>query len=181
VLAEQALGGGYSARLNQEIRVKRGLAYGAGSSFQARRSPGPLAASTQTKNATVPDVIDLIGEEMTRMGAELVAPAELDARKATLIGAFGREIETTDGLAGYTAGLVLEGVPLAEIGRYSSAVNSVTPEQVRSVSRELIDPKPASVIVVGDAAQFAPKLQAKGMKAEIIPLGKLNLDSPGLQ
>lgn len=181
VVAEQALGGGYSARLNQEIRVKRGLAYGAGSSFQARRSPGPLAASTQTKNATVPDVIDLIGGEMTRMGTELVPSAELDARKATLIGEFGREIETTDGLAGYTAGLVLEAVPLAEIGRYSAAVNAVTPEQVLRVSRDLIDPKPASVIVVGDAARFAAKLQAKGVKAEIIPVGKLNLDNVGLQ
>ena len=82
VVAEDALGGGYSARLNQEIRIKRGLAYGAGTSFQARRSPGPLAASTSTKNPTVPDVIDLIRGEMTRMGADLLTPAELDARKA---------------------------------------------------------------------------------------------------
>ncbi|WP_116089967.1 M16 family metallopeptidase [Sphingomonas crusticola] len=181
VVAEQALGGGYSARLNQEIRVKRGLAYGAGSSFQARRAPGPLAASTQTKNETVPDVIDLINSQMTLMGSELVPTAELDARKATLIGAFGRQVETTDGLAGYAAGLVLEDVPLAEIARYSAAVNAVTPDQVRSVSQELIDPKPASVIVVGDAAQFLPKLQAKGVKADVIPLSKLNLDSPTLQ
>jgi zinc protease len=181
VVAEQALGGGYSARLNQEVRVKRGLAYGAGSSFQARRSPGPLAASTQTKNTTVPDVIDLIREEMTRMGKDQVPAAELDARKASLIGGFGRQVETTDGLAGYAAGLVLQEVPLDEIGRYSAAINAVTPEQVRQVSQELIDPAPASVIVVGDAAQFLPKLQAKGVKAEVIPVDKLNLDSPTLR
>jgi len=119
IVAEDALGGGYSARLNQEIRIKRGLAYGAGSSFQARRSPGPLAASTSTKNPTVPDVIDLIRGEMTRMGTDLLSPSELDARKAGLVGTFGRQIETTDGLAGYVAGLVLEDVPTAEIGRYA--------------------------------------------------------------
>jgi zinc protease len=181
LVADAALGGGFSGRLNQEIRVKRGLAYGAGSSFQARRSPGPLAASTSTKNPTVPDVIDLIRGEMTRMGTDLVAPAELDARKATLVGSFGRQVETTDGLAGFVAGLVLENASPAEIGRYSAGVNSVTPEQVRSVSKELIDPAPASVIVVGDAAQFQGKLQAKGTKAQVIPVAKLNLDNATLQ
>ena len=181
LVADAALGGGFSGRLNQEIRVKRGLAYGAGSSFQARRSPGPLAASTSTKNPTVPDVIDLIRGEMTRMGTDLVPAAELDARKATLVGSFGREVETTDGLAGFLAGLVLENVAPGEIGRYSTGVNSVTPEQVRSVSKELIDPASASVIVVGDAAQFQAKLQAKGVKAQVVPVAKLNLDSAGLQ
>ena len=181
LVAEDALGGGYSARLNQEIRIKRGLAYGAGTSFQARRSPGPLAASTSTKNPTVPDVIDLIRGEMTRMGTDLVTPAELDARKAGLVGAFGRQIETTDGLAGYVAGLVLEDVPPAEIGHYASSVNAVTAEQVRSVSKALVDPAPASVIVVGAAAQFLPKLQAKGEKPQVIPAAKLNLDKADLQ
>lgn len=181
LVAEDALGGGYSARLNQEIRVKRGLAYGAGTSFQARRSPGPLAASTSTKNPTVPDVIDLIRSEMARMGTDLVAPAELDARKAGLVGAFGRQIETTDGLAGYVAGLVLENVSPTELGHYSSSVNAVTAEQVRQVSKDLIDPRPASVIVVGDAGQFLPKLQAKGEKPQVIPVAKLDLDKVGLQ
>jgi zinc protease len=181
LVADQALGGGFSGRLNQQIRVKRGLAYGAGSSFQARRAPGPLAASTQTKNPTVPDVIDLIGAEMTRMGTDLVPQAELDARKATLVGSFGREIETTDGLAGFAAGLVLQNVPLSEIGHYSAAVNAVTPEQVRDVSKALVDPAPASTIVVGDASQFAAKLAAKGVKATVIPLARLNLDAPGMQ
>jgi zinc protease len=115
------------------------------------------------------------------MGRDQVPTAELDARKASLIGAFGRQVETTDGLAGYAAGLVLQDVPLEEIGRYTAAVNAVTPEQVRQVSQELIDPKPASVIVVGDAAQFVPKLQAKGVKADVIPVAQLNLDSPTLR
>ncbi len=181
LVADDALGGGYSARLNQEIRIKRGLAYGAGTSFQARRSPGPLAASTSTKNPTVPDVIDLIRGEMGRMGTDLVPASELDARKAGLVGAFGRQIETTDGLAGYVAGLVLENVPPAEIGRYSNAVNAVTAEQVRQVSKALIDPAPASVVVVGDAGQFLAKLQAKGEKPQVIPATKLNLDKVELQ
>ena len=41
---------GYSGRLNQEIRIKRGLSYGAGSALEARRGVGPFVASAQTKN-----------------------------------------------------------------------------------------------------------------------------------
>ena len=37
-------------RLNQEIRIKRGLSYGARSALDVRRDVGPFVASTQTKN-----------------------------------------------------------------------------------------------------------------------------------
>jgi zinc protease len=181
LVADAALGGGFGARLNQEIRVRRGLAYGARSSFAARLAPGPLSASTQTKNSTVPEVVTLMKTEMKRMGTELVPTAELDARKAGLIGGFGRSIETTDGLAAFTAGLVLDHVPLTEIGRFTAAVTAVTPEQVRSVSQALIDPAPASTIIVGDAQQFLPALRAEGVAPEVIPAAGINLDSATLR
>ena len=41
-VANALLGGGYSSWLNQEVRVKRGLSYGAGSAIETRRSSGPL-------------------------------------------------------------------------------------------------------------------------------------------
>jgi zinc protease len=181
LLANATLGGGATSRLFLKVRVQRGLAYGAYSSFQARRSPAPLSVSTETKNPTVPDAIVVMRDEMTRMGVELVPAAELDARKAGLIGSFGRSVETTDGIAGLTAGFVLQEVPLEEIQRYTPAIAAVTAEQVRDVSKQLIDPAPASVIIVGDTAQFLDGLKAKGIAAEVIPAAKLNLDSAGLK
>jgi zinc protease len=54
---------GYSGRLNQEIRIKRGLSYGAASALEARRSVGPFVASAQTKNQSGAQVAELlIGE-----------------------------------------------------------------------------------------------------------------------
>lgn len=181
IVADAALGGGFGARLNQEIRVRRGLAYGAGSSFQGRRSPGPLSASTSTKNPTVGDVVVLMKDEMRKLGTDLVPAPELEARKAGLVGGFGREVETTDGLAGFTAGLVLQDVPLSEIQRFTPSVTAVTAEELRSVAKALIDPAPASVVIVGDVAQIMPGLKAKGITPEVIPAAKLNLDSATLQ
>ena len=54
------MGGGFSARLSQEIRIKRGLSYGAYSSLSAREDEGLLSASAQTRNDAVPQVAELL-------------------------------------------------------------------------------------------------------------------------
>ena len=44
------LGAGFSSRLNQEIRIRRGLSYSAGSGIDARPAGGALHAVVQTRN-----------------------------------------------------------------------------------------------------------------------------------
>src|SRR4029450_11043743 len=68
---------GYSGRLNQEIRIKRGLSYGAGSSLEARREVGPFVATAQTKNESGPEVAGLLVTEMERLSASPPAESEL--------------------------------------------------------------------------------------------------------
>ena len=54
------LGGGYSSRLNQEIRIKRGLSYGAGSSFAWRSWKTNFGTRTQTKNESAAEVAEVL-------------------------------------------------------------------------------------------------------------------------
>jgi zinc protease len=181
VVANATLGGGYSSRLNREIRVKRGLAYGASSSLSAGRLPGPLTAATQTKNATVPDALAILQSEMRRMGREPVGAEELAARKATLIGNFGEAIETTDGQAALVAGLVERGIDPGEIDLYADKVAAVKPEDIERVSAALFDLSVASIVVVGKAEAFVPAMKAAGLDPEVIPAKALKLDTPGLR
>lgn len=180
-VANTVLGGGFSSRLNQEIRIKRGLAYGAGSSVLAGRDVGLISARTQTKNPSAAEVVGLIDAEMRRLGTAPVAPAELETRQAVLIGNFGRTIETTDGVASILAGYTLQGVPLDELSRYIPRVQAVDPATVQTTAAALLDPKAASVIVVGDAKQFLPALRQAHPEVEVIPAGQINLDSPKLR
>lgn len=180
-VANTVLGGGFSSRLNQEIRIKRGLAYGAGSSVLAGRDVGLISARTQTKNPSAAEVVGLIDAEMRRLGTAPVAPAELETRQAVLIGNFGRTIETTDGVASILAGYTLQGVPLDELSRYIPRVQAVDPAAVQTTAAALLDPKAASVIVVGDAKQFLPALRQSHPEVEVIPAGQINLDSPKLR
>jgi zinc protease len=181
MVANSVLGGGYSARLNQEIRIKRGLSYGVGSGFPARQSPGPIIAIAQTKNESAVQVVDLMNQEFAKiMNAEVPAP-ELGARQANLIGSFGRDVETASGLAGQLATLAAFGIPLEKLTTYVADVSAVTPASAKEAAVKLYDPKKASLVVVGDGTVFFNALKKKRPDVVRIPIDKLNLDSATLQ
>src|SRR4029078_12408194 len=98
---------GYSGRLNQEIRIKRGLSYGAFSTLDARRDVGPFVASAQTKNESGAQVADLLLSEISRLSSAPPADVELTPRKAVLIGNFSRNLETAGALVGQVGSLAL--------------------------------------------------------------------------
>ena len=180
-VASTVLGGGFSSRLNQEIRIKRGLAYGASSNVDAAREIGSVTARTQTKNQTAAEVVTLMTAEMARLGTTPVPEAELATRKAVLVGSFGRRVETTGGIAGILGKYILDGVPLGELQRYTTKVEGVTPAAVQSAAAALLDPGAASVAVVGDAKQFIAPLKAARPGTETLTEGQLNLDSATLK
>ncbi|HEY2753903.1 pitrilysin family protein [Phenylobacterium sp.] len=181
IVANTLLGGGYSSRLNLEIRVKRGLSYGASSNLSANRSTGSFRAAAQTKNESAPQVLGLMAEQMTSLAGKPATAEELTARKSNLVGSFGRRLATSGGLAGILGNLALNDVPLDEITRYTAKVEAVSPAQVQAFAARVMDPARASVIVAGDAKTFAPELKTRRPDLEVISVDKLDLDSPSLR
>jgi zinc protease len=181
LVAATVLGGGYSARLNQEIRIRRGLSYGSGASLQARRMPGPFVAVTQTRNDAAAQVLGLTLGEMRRLGAEPTSLAELTARRASLTGDFGRNTETTAGTATMIANYIVRGVGPDEIGRYLPGVLAVTPAEAQAAASRLMTPEGSTIVIVGEASQFVEALRRDHPNVTVIPLGALNLDSPTLR
>ncbi|HWU77790.1 MAG TPA: pitrilysin family protein [Rhodanobacter sp.] len=180
-VANAVLGGSYSARLNEEIRIKRGLSYGANSQLQPLADAGIWQAAAQTKNPSAAQVVDLMLGQFKQLGESKVDAAELSARKATLIGGYGRSLETTAGLARQVADLAVYGIKLDEIGKYIAQVQAVTPKQIEKYARKHLDADAIHVVVVGDAAQFAPAIRKQHPKAVLLESAALDLDSPGLQ
>jgi zinc protease len=181
LVANAVLGGGYSARLNAEIRIKRGLSYGAFSRLSANRTTGLFRAAVQTKNESAPQVLGLIDEQLKGMATAPPGPEELKARKSMLVGGYGRALATSNGLAAILDSLAVYGVPLDEISRYTAKVDAVTPDQVQAFAAQRFDPTGASVVVVGDAKSFAVPLKAVRPDLEVIPAADLDLDSPTLR
>lgn len=184
LVTNAVLGGGYSARLNEEIRIKRGLSYGAASHFTPRRDGGEWLASAQTKNSSAAEVLGLIRAELARLATETPPAAELAARRAALIGSFGRALETTSGLASQFELRTVLGIPLDEIRHTVANGEAVTADQVRDYAAQQLDATGTSFVIVGDARQFLDalkKLVGDSAGIEVIPATELDLELASLR
>jgi zinc protease len=181
IVADAVLGGSYSARLNEEIRIKRGLSYGAHSSLDTRRQAGSFGGSAQTKNPSAVEVAGLLLGEFERLSSAPADADELAARKGSLSGNFAFSLETTRGLLGEVANLAVYGLPLDELAHYLDKVQAVTADQVRTFAQAHLGRDGMSVIVAGDAQQFADALGKAYPKSERYTIAGLDLDSPTLK
>lgn len=135
-VANAVLGVGYSSRLNQEIRIKRGLSYGATSRVQSHPVGGVLMARVQTKNASAAEVLQLARGEILRLADSIVPPDEFAARKAVLIGDFAEQLDTTAGLAELVLRQRSRGRPIADLVRTVADIEAVTADQVRDFAHQ---------------------------------------------
>ena len=170
------LGGGYSSRLNQEIRIKRGLSYGAGSRLEARREGGVLRVSVQTKNESAAEVLGLVQGELDALIRAPVGSDELGARKATLIGNFSRSVETTAGLSEAVATLIVAGRSPAELQRRIDTLSAVSSAEIQAYAATSLVPARRRVVVAGAAAQFIDALKARGTAVTVVPQDALDLE-----
>jgi zinc protease len=154
LVAANILGGGYSARLNYEIRIKRGLSYGARASFPAQSEGSWIVAIAQTRNDAAAEVAHLIRGEMVRVG-EPAAADELAARKAVLIGGFESDLETRAGVADQIGDTAARGAPLSSLKSFAAAIDAVTAEDAAAAAKRYLDPAKANVVIAGDASVFA--------------------------
>ena len=175
------LGGGYSSRLNYEIRIKRGLSYGAGSGFAWREFGSNFTTRVQTKNVSAAEVAQLTLAEIKRLSTESVPIDELVPRKSTLTGNFGRGLETTAGLANAIADLYSFGIPASELNNYMSSVNAVTEAQIRDFASKNLPG--GDFIIVGDYSVFKDDLAKRfpDVKIDVIKADDLDLSKPNLR
>ncbi|MBX9801967.1 MAG: insulinase family protein [Caulobacteraceae bacterium] len=180
-LGNTLLGGSFTSRLNQEIRIKRGLSYGTRSGLGVRLDTGAFTASAQTRNDAAVEVAGLILAELTRLATTRPTESEMTTRQAILTGAFGSSLETVDGLGSLVAGLALYDLPMSDLAAYAGRVRAITPEQVQAAFARHLPASDASLVIVGDASTFIEALRARYPNVEVIPLTGLNLDSATLR
>ncbi|MGI8811978.1 MAG: M16 family metallopeptidase [Pyrinomonadaceae bacterium] len=168
------LGGGYSSRLNQEIRIKRGLSYGAGSSFAWRSNAVNFGTRTQTKNESAAEVAELVMTELEKLATGSIAETELVPRKSVLTGNFGRNLETTEGLANAIGDLYSFGLPASELNTYITNVNAVRDADIGSFARANINS--GDIVIVGDYAKFKDDLARRFPKTKIKVIKASELD-----
>ncbi len=92
-------GGGFSAKLMEEVREKRGLAYSVYTYIQPDRYTSILLGSVATKNASMAESLDIIRKEMKKMAENGPTQADLDAAKSYLTGSYALRFDTNSKIA----------------------------------------------------------------------------------
>lgn len=170
---------GYSGRMNQEIRVKRGLSYGAHASFSPRRLPALFTVSTLVDHGRAVEATEVTLATLRSLVDRPASDDDLVSRKATVTGGFYRGIETIDGITGALAEHVLFDLPPDDLQQFAARVEAVDAAAVRDfAARMLVDD--VFVVLVGDASRFASEL-ARTHPVRVIPGDALDLGAPALE
>ena len=179
LVANAALGNGFASRLNREIRIKRGLSYGARSSLDIRRDAGAFIASAQTKNESATEVAVLLRAELKRLETNPVQGNELKSRQALLTGNYARSLETDLGFASQIASLAVFNLPLETLDKFIPAINAVTTKDVTAFAGKYLVTS-SSLVVVGKASAFLESLKKSFSETRVIPQSKLDLNRADL-
>jgi len=152
-------GGGFNSRLNDTIRVKKGLSYGAGGGFRSNRFAGSFVVSTFSKNAAVGETVETILEEIDRLKTEAPSDQEEAFSKSYLLGRFAGRRETPQDLVAQLWSLEYEGLPEDYYQRYLDAVAKVSSEEMFAAAKDLVDEDSLVIVVVGPAKTLRKQLR----------------------
>lgn len=142
-------GGGFGARLTDEVREKRGLTYGISSYFYDLDHLQALAVSTSTRNEVAGQVMGLIHQEWQKMRDAPVSDKELADAKSYLIGSFPLSLSSTDDIAGILMDLQLDDLPIDYLDHRAERINEVGKDDIQALARRLLTPDGLTVVMVG--------------------------------
>lgn len=175
-MAVRVLGGEGVNRLQQVLRMRRALTYGASADLLAHRLTGDINAETETRSETTGEAVRVMMDEFFRLRRETVGERELDAVKAYMAGSYPLSIETPAAISTKVLNALFYGLPLEELRGYGKRVGAVSPEDIRRVTRAHLGPDRLAVVLVGNAAAFKDQLRSVGLRnVEVIPLRELDV------
>lgn len=161
-LASTVLGGGFSSRVNQNLREDKGYTYGASASLGAFGHGGRVQAGAQVRNAVTGDSIKEFFNEFKRLDSDPVPATELTDTKRYVAGGYLITNQMQSAVASSLSNYWLRGQSSDAFADYVPNIRKVTAEQVQDMARKYWDPSKMSIIVVGDSKEIAPQLKDYG-------------------
>ena len=153
------LTGGYSSRLFQEVREKRGLCYSIGSVGAHYRDGGYWAVATSVAPESAMKTAKLIGRELRRVKEKGVSKSELDrANQMTRANMLLAEESSSAQMSRIARNELYYGAQKST-SQVLEQVLSVTREEIQAVAREMFDAGSMTVAAVGPFEKGAKPLK----------------------
>ncbi|MDD8015510.1 MAG: pitrilysin family protein [Acidobacteriota bacterium] len=155
-------GGRFTSWFNTELRIKRGLTYGARSRFQEWARDGLFSAASYTKNDKIGEMLDITLELLKKARREGFAAEEIESARNYIRGQFPPELETNARQAQAYAELAFYGLDFNYYAEYLAAIRAVTRESAVRAAVRLIPENDFVLVVVGKAGEIRPQLRKYG-------------------
>jgi zinc protease len=173
LVLNMVLGGQFVSRINMNLREDKGYTYGARTSFDFRRGPGPfvLQASVQSE-VTVEAIVEALGELHAIRGDRPVTPSELETGRAALTRGYPRNFETAEQVSRGAAQLALYDLPDDYFSTFMPRIRAVNEAAVTRAAMQHIDPSRLLTVIVGDREKVGPALPRLnlGAVADVSPV-----------
>jgi zinc protease len=148
-------GGGFSSRLTEEVREKRGLAYSIFSALQPMAMGGVIVGGVGTEKARVGQSIALVRSEWQRMRDDGPTATELANAKTYLTGSFPLSLDSTGRIAATLIDIMRDRLGIDYLNRRDALIDGVSLDDARRVAKRLFDPAALTFVVVGSPPELA--------------------------
>ena len=142
-------GGGFTARLTEEVREKRGLTYSVYSYFSPGLHAGAFTIGLQTRPDQAQQALDLVRDVLARFIQDGPTEKELQAAKDNLIGGFALRLDSNRKLLDNVANIAWNGLPLDYLDTWTEQVQRLTVADVRSAMARTLDPQRMATVLLG--------------------------------
>ncbi|HZC23852.1 MAG TPA: pitrilysin family protein [Candidatus Binatia bacterium] len=159
----EAFGGGFSSRLFNDIRTKRGLAYGVGGGIGTNFGhPGILQISIGTKSQSTIESIQATDEDIADLATKPISEDEIQRAKDSILNAFIFRLDSPDKILGERMTYEYYGYPADWLDKYQAEVKKVTAADVNRVAAKYLHKDQLAVLVVGNTKDFDKPLASLG-------------------
>jgi zinc protease len=132
-------GGSFTSRLYQEIREKRGFAYGVSTSLYPMKHTALLMGWTQVRADRAADSIALIEAEMRKMAESGPTADELEKAKAYLKGSYALRFDSSTKIAAQLVQIQIDELGIDYVDKRNAMIDAVTLDDAKRVANILYD------------------------------------------
>ncbi len=164
----QAFGGGFSSRLFNDIRTKRGLAYEVGGGIGANFGhPGIVDFDIATKSQSTIESIQALNEDIDNLAKHPVTDEEIKHAKDAILNAFIFRLDSPDKVLSERMVYEIYGYPPDWLDKFPAEIQKVTAADVNRVAAKYLHRDQLAVLVVGNSKDFDKPLSSLGPVTEI--------------
>ena len=164
----EAFGGGFSSRLFNDIRTRRGLAYGVGGGIGANFGhPGILQIVVGTKSQSTIEAIQAVDEDIADLAKHPITDLEIKRAKDAILNAFVFRLDSPDKILGERMTYEFYGYPAGWLDKFPAEVGKVTAADANRVAAKYLHRDQMAVLVVGNTKEFDKPLTTLGAVKEL--------------